>query len=248
MNVSNDTFYFEGGEQAILLFHSYTSTPIDVRTIGRVLSREGYTVYSPLFTYHGGKIEETLEATPEEWYRDGLDALAFLKDRGFKQIAAFGISLGGIIATRLWVEHPEVIGGGTFCSPMIPGYHTNTPEIFVERFKAEKREEGWEQDEIESAANGLQEEVTQKIIDKLDIMKQTLIPKYAEVNKPIFIAQGMKDQVIDPLQAIKFKDMFDDSQVSFHQYEGGGHVLTVGEFREVLSEDLLNFLNILPWK
>ena len=46
-------FYFQAGEPAVLLLHTFSGTPNDVRALGRGLQKQGYTVLGPMFTGHG---------------------------------------------------------------------------------------------------------------------------------------------------------------------------------------------------
>lgn len=251
IKVSDKPFYFEPqedaefGKRGVLLFHSFTSTPVDVRGVGRALSKLGYTVRGVMFSYHGGDIEDTL-VDPQTWIQDGRDAVAAFKEEGFDQVAVFGVSLGGIVSHKLIMEQEGVIGGGSICSPMIAGYSTNTPKDFWVRFKREKQEADWSAEEIENRRDEINAGVL-KVLDALDQVKLNMHPHFGKVAKPIFIAQGGDDQIIDPAQAIELRDLYTNTDVDFHWFEEGGHLLSIGKFRQPLIDAMAEFLDKLDW-
>ena len=113
------SFFFENGPQAVVLMHAYSSTPNDMRMLGRALEKENYTVYAPLFRGHGTtEPEDILDASLKDWIEDAKEAIQFLREKGYQEIAIFGLSLGGVIATKMLVDKESISAGGTFCSPM----------------------------------------------------------------------------------------------------------------------------------
>lgn len=239
---SNQSFYFEGNDKAVLLLHSFTSTTIDVRTLGRALNQHGgYTVYGPLLTNHGEEIEHTLDIPVEEWFKDGERGVKFLQDKGFQNIVSIGNSLGGIISMCLLTSNPNIRAAGTLCSPMIPGYKTTTPLTFWRRFVEEKRKLGWSEDRIDFKFDDIMLPVF-KVFEQLDNIKKDLMLEYPKITKPVLIAQGANDKTIDPAQAFVFKKLLNNSPVTFKWYDRGGHVLPIGEYRKEIMKDILIFL------
>ena len=55
----------------------------------------------------------------------------FLRERGYQEIAIFGLSMGGIFSMHALTEQlTGLIGGGFFCSPIYP-VENKVPENFV---------------------------------------------------------------------------------------------------------------------
>ena len=247
MEISNKSFFFEGDHRAVILFHSFTSDPIDNRTLARAINREGYTVYGPTFSKHDDeKFEAVLEINPRQWFKDGEEAVGIMKNKGYSSIVVAGVSLGGIVATNLVVNHSELKGGGTFCSPMIKGFDTNTPIEFWERFMNEKKKEGLSKEVIDSYQDDITQKVV-KVLDGLDLKKEEILPKLGDIRCPMFVAQGGKDQTIDPTQAYDFKEQLKNAKVSFHWYQDGEHLITMGNYRKQLLNDFLLFLEEIDW-
>ena len=59
----NQPFFFEGTNgKAILLVHGWTTTPYELRRLGRYLNESGYTVSAPLLKGHGSVPKELEKA------------------------------------------------------------------------------------------------------------------------------------------------------------------------------------------
>lgn len=242
----NKSFYFKKGPHAVLLFHAFSSTPNDVRTIGRALERENYTVYAPAFSGHGtDEPEDVLGESVDQWHKDAKAAYERLKTDGYESIAAFGLSMGGIMAINL-IEDLPIIGGGSFSSPLVPTEKTNVPENFWLRFKAQKEKNGETQVEIEEKQKELAPKLS-KILNDLQVSVKEMETNYAKIEKPIFIAQGGLDEMIDPELAFQFAESLPNAKVDFHWYEKGVHAITVGDYSKELQTDILAFLERLDW-
>ncbi|GGP16663.1 alpha/beta hydrolase [Oceanobacillus neutriphilus] len=61
------SFFFKGGERAVLLLHSFTSSTVDVRKLGRFLNKENYTCFAPLYKGHGLSAEQLILTGPDDW-------------------------------------------------------------------------------------------------------------------------------------------------------------------------------------
>jgi len=242
----NQSFFFEGGKRAVILFHSFTSTPVDNRMLGRALNKLDYTVYGPLFTNHGKSLDQVLELSPSVWFEDGIKEVQKIRDMGYEDIVVAGVSLGGIVATQLILDDSSLLAAGTFCSPMIAGFDTNTPNEYWKRFVEEKKQE----DVDENIINSLRPSVTKgvdHVLDYLDQRKIDMTYHLSRLEKPFFIAQGGADQTIDPMQALEFRDKLKNATVTFCWYEKGGHVLMNSSSKKGLVTDFSHFLDQLPW-
>ena len=239
-------FYFKNGPRAVLLFHAFSSTPNDVRSLGRALEREGYTVYAPTFSGHNtSHIEDVLMYAPSDWYNDAKEALAFLQQEGHTSIAAFGLSMGGVMAIRLLMEE-QLIGGGTFASPMMSKNETNVPTHYWPYFDQQKKQEGYTEKDIDEMHVSLKPKLS-TILLELKKTTQKMESSYAYIRCPIFIAQGGNDTMINPENAFQFAESLIHAKVELKWYEEGEHAITVGEYSKDVQEDMVLFLNRLDW-
>ncbi|MGY3777330.1 alpha/beta hydrolase [Isobaculum melis] len=239
-------FFFEKGKRAILLLHSYTGTSNDFRMLGRFLERHDYTVYAPHFSGHAtAHPEDILAHTPEDWWRDTQEALHFLKEKGYEKIAIIGFSLGGMFTMKA-AEHFPLVGVGTLCSPLFLSDNSAIQKGFLQYVKEVKTYAGIAPEVIEAEMPQIEQLLTQQLL-AISHFLPVIQEQLKEIRIPTLICQSGKDELIDANNAYLLEEALENSQTSFHWYKNSGHVITIGEDRHVLQEDILAFLNGLQW-
>ena len=106
------------GRVGVLLIHGLCGSPAEMRFVANGLSREGYTVHSPVLAGHGGTSDELKATNWQDWLRsaeEGLDELAKTCDT----IIAAGLSTGALLALMLAHRHPEKVKGIALFSPTL---------------------------------------------------------------------------------------------------------------------------------
>lgn len=238
-------FTFEGGDRAVLLLHGFTGHSADVRMLGRFLEKQGYTCHAPHYKGHGVPPDELVHTGPEDWWKDVMEAYQFLKDKGHQKIAAVGLSLGGVFALKLGYTVP-LNGIVTMCSPM----YIKSEEIMYEGVLAYTREfkkrEGKTPDQIEVEM----EEFKKTPMNTLKAL-QGLIKEVREnvdtVYAPTFVVQSTVDEMINTDSANIIYNEVQSDQKKLKWYENSTHVITLGQEKDLLHEDVLTFLNELEW-
>lgn len=239
------TFYFDHGENAVILLHSYTGTPNDMRLLARRLEDFDYSVYAPMFAGHGTSNPQNIidEGHPDVWWQQTIEAIQFMQQQDKRKIAIFGLSLGSVFATKALENFSdELVCGGVFGSPMFNDDYTNVHNGFVtysqkvkEHYDGEANSDFLELMRTESAvALNEIEQTTKEVIDELQ-----------QIKKPFFIGQGSADELVNPNGAKELNQILTNNHVetSFHWYEDAGHVLTVNSAHHQLEEDVIQFLN-----
>ncbi|OJF92178.1 carboxylesterase [Alkalibacterium sp. 20] len=245
--MDNQSLFYESGKRAVILFHAFTSTPKDVLGLGRALERADYTVYAPVFSGHGtGDLDDLLDYKIDDWMKDGEEAVTFLKSKGYEEIAVFGLSLGGVVATHLLLSEESIIGGGTFSAPVVTKYDTNVPDSFLPWYKNVKREEGYGPEELAGLMTKAEVQLKEMFADLTEHVA-AMETEYASLSKKIFIAQGGKDELIKPDTARLFREALSQAEVSTQLYEEGQHVITTGSVGKELQTHVLTFLSSLDW-
>ncbi|MEH7609944.1 MULTISPECIES: alpha/beta hydrolase [Gottfriedia] len=238
-------FTFEGGDRAVLLLHGFTGHSADVRMLGRFLEKQGYTCHAPHYKGHGVPPDELVHTGPEDWWKDVMEAYQLLKDKGHQKIAAVGLSLGGVFALKLGYTVP-LNGIVTMCSPM----YIKSEEIMYEGVLAYTREfkkrEGKSPEQIEVEM----EEFKKTPMNTLKAL-QGLIKEVREnvdtVYAPTFVVQSTVDEMINTDSANIIYNEVQSDQKKLKWYENSTHVITLGQEKDILHEDVLAFLNELEW-
>lgn len=227
--------------KAVILFHAFTGTPNDVLTVGRALEREGYEVRTPTLSGHGEDDPDILlNYGIKDWIKDGDHAYNELKEEGYTDISVFGLSLGGIIATHVMLNH-DVKSYGVFSSPVIANERSNVPKNFLQWYGFKKKKLGLNPDEIKALEPEVTKQLTE-ILTGINEYVEQMMPEYANIDLPVFIGQGGKDEMIDQNLAYEFRDSLKNARVSFHWYEDAPHVITIGQTGVKLRGDLIEFL------
>lgn len=96
-----------GCSRAVLLCHGFTSTPASLRPWAEHLAGRGYHVAVPRLPGHGTVWQEMNLTEWTDWYHR-LEQ-EYVRLRGDHEIVEVGgLSMGGGLAVRLVLEHPEV--------------------------------------------------------------------------------------------------------------------------------------------
>lgn len=241
-----EPFFFEEGPNAVLLLHAYAGSSNDVRLLGRGLQKQGYTVYAPMFSGHGtGEPTDILtKGSPEQWWQDTLSAIDFLKSSGYAQISVFGLSLGGVFATRALEVDPTLAGGGTFSSPVVAQGKNNLIPEFLRLATLTYQAENLAEDVQAKKLAWIKAHV-QAQIDAIRTYSASVADNLSAIKGPFFIAQGGADELINSKDAYLLRDQLRTTPVEFHYYEGAGHVITVNSAKKQLEADLTAFLPAL---
>ncbi|KRN74671.1 carboxylesterase [Lentilactobacillus parabuchneri] len=246
MQVPVKSFYFEHGPQAVILLHAFASGPVDVRMLARYLERQNYTVYAPMFTGHGTAdfTDILLQGTPERWWQDAQAAIQFVRDRGYRQISIFGISLGGIFAAKALENDSQLVGGGSLGSPIVRKRQFSVHNTFMQMAKANFVRFQTNEAIMNSKLKWLDDNIDQ-LLGKIADFTVGVAEDLPKIHQPYFIGQGLSDEIVNPQSAKSLRDGLINSQVSYHEYPNASHMITVNSAHKQLESDLTEFLTKL---
>ncbi|SCU10030.1 lipase [Staphylococcus xylosus] len=238
-----EPFFFEEGNRAVLLLHGFTGNSSDVRQLGRFLQKKGYTSYAPQYEGHAAPPEEILKSSPFVWFKDALDGYDFLVDKGYDEIVVAGLSLGGCYALKLSLNR-DVKGIVTMCSPMYIKTEGAMFEGVLEYARNFKKYEGKDEATIKKEMDNFKPTDTLK---ELQGQIQDVREHIDEVMDPLLVIQAEQDQMIntDSANIIYNESESDDKDIKW--YANSGHVITIDKEKELVFEDVYNFLESLDW-
>ncbi len=106
----NQPFYFKGiNSKGVLLIHGWSSTPYEVRRLGKYLNENGYTTYGPTLSGHGTVPKDLEKVSWEDWLDDIERAYLKIKNE-CNDVYVVGTSIGSNLAILLASYHPEIKG------------------------------------------------------------------------------------------------------------------------------------------
>ncbi|MBL1227189.1 alpha/beta hydrolase [Enterococcus sp. BWR-S5] len=242
-----EPLFVENGEKAVILFHAYSGSSNDVRMMCRFLEKRKYTVYTPIFSGHATlSPEDILSESVTQWEQDALQAVEFLKARGYSKIAVLGLSMGGVFAMNLLTKkRKEIIGGGFFCSPIFP-VKNHVPENFALYAQSVLKMAEIEESEINRRMPQIEQQSV-KQLGQIEAYAARTAEKLSDIDVPVFAAQAGKDEMIDAAGVFQTIEALTTTKITFNWYPNSGHVLTVGPEHKELEQDVANYLDTLLW-
>lgn len=109
-NIINRPFHLKGGgDVCVMLVHGWTSTPYEMRVLGRELNQCGIAVDAPLLSGHGTRPQDLENVTWDQWVDDVNRAYCRLRKQ-YARVYVGGMSMGGNLALHVAKTNPDVCG------------------------------------------------------------------------------------------------------------------------------------------
>lgn len=106
----NQPFFFDGTNgKGVLLVHGWTSTPYEVRRLGKFLNENGYTVCGLMLSGHGTVPKDLEDVTCKDWVKDVEDGYKKLQESCGKVFVG-GTSIGANLALILAEQEKDLAG------------------------------------------------------------------------------------------------------------------------------------------
>ena len=240
-------FYFQGTNgQAVLLIHGWTSTPYEVRRLGKYLNENGYTVYGPLLRGHGTKPEDLENVKWNDWLEDVEKAFDNLK-KNHKKVYIGGTSIGANLAMLLAKDRPEVAGLVLMATPYrIKLENTSLAVARILRLFGKYKQK------VYPPTFGLSTTITRLIsyqrypidsaLETFNLVKKTR-ECLGEIVQPCLVMQSNSDHIVG---RNSLENIFDgiSSSAKKKKYVNKAYHTFISDIKnEHVFEDILSFLN-----
>ena len=238
-------FLMQGGEPAALLVHGFPGTPAEMRPLGEILNRAGWTAQGILLPGFGPEIATLMKRNYEEWIEAIDKALSELKQEHFPVIIV-GYSMGGalsiiessrrspdgliLLAPFWWSQSILQSIIGFIIRPFLPRYFQpfrkadfSDPKIRdgIKKFMPQANlDDSTTQDEIR------QIKVTISMFAQLRNMSKSVYKNAKSVKIPLLVIQGMQDKVVVPQLTRRLLRRFPNSKFKYFEVDAE-HDLTV---------------------
>lgn len=97
------------GEDAVLLIHGLSGSPLEMQYVGRMLHKAGFSVRIPRFTRHGYGSAPSSEKW-QDWHAEVVGHFDDMK-RKYRSVSVCGLCLGAVLALNLAAERQNEIAG-----------------------------------------------------------------------------------------------------------------------------------------
>lgn len=238
-------FTFEAGDRAILLLHGFTGNTADVRMLGRFLQEKGYTCHAPLYKGHGVPPEKLLDTGPKDWWQDVVNGYNHLKNAGHEEIAVAGLSLGGVFSLKVGYTF-SVKGIVPMCAPMTVKTSGDLKKGVIKYAREYKQYEGKSKEQVQKEMDEF-EKLPFGTLSRVGELNQEVYSHLNEIAAPVFVVQARHDEMINTASAEMIYNGVGSEDKSLKWYENSTHVITLGDEKKQLHQDIYEFLEGLDW-
>ncbi|MEO4055497.1 alpha/beta fold hydrolase [Solibacillus sp. CAU 1738] len=239
-------FTFEAGKRAVLLLHGFTGNTNDVKRLGRYLTERNYTVHAPLYKGHGVDPKTLVQTNPIEWWNSVVEGYDTLRNGGYEEIAVAGVSLGGIFSLKLGAERPTkaIVA---MSAPAIAKDVDSLQNRIIDYTINYKKLEGTFDENMHNRSK-IAEIVQMPSLSYLQGMINETSAKLDNIQTPVHILRGLQDDEYYCESADLIYSSVRSRIKSVKTFVNSGHILTLGQERELVYEEIFRFFEGLKWK
>ncbi|MBX6394409.1 MAG: alpha/beta fold hydrolase [Alicyclobacillaceae bacterium] len=214
-----------------------------MRPMGEWLAEKGYTVLGPVLAGHGTTPEEMEGTGWRDWVASAQEAFESLR-RQCDRVVVAGLSMGGTLALYLGsgVGGPLPDAVIAMCAPIYLWDWRAYLARFIAPVHRFHRDAGaGYPDEVKQYLGGYDITPTRCVGDLLILVKRVknLLPK---IRIPTLVLQARRDRTVRPASAPYILSRLGSEDKELKWYENSGHILTVDRDREVVWQDVYEWL------
>jgi len=228
-------------QQGALVLHGFTGNPGSMRGLAEALAEAGFHVEMPLLPGHGTSVDDMVPTRWADWAGEAEAAYQRLRLR-VSDIVVCGLSMGGALAMRVGVDHPDVAGlvcinpvtqpqvpdviemlrgmvdGGT---PVLPGIGSDIAD-------PDAKESAYEGTPIEALLSLL--------VDGIEPLNR----EYPGMRVPLLLMSSPQDHVVEPAQGDYLVERY-GGQLERTTLERSYHVATQDYDKDLIFESTIKF-------
>lgn len=242
-----EPFFFEGTNgKGVLLVHGWTSTPYEVRRLGKYLNENGYTVSGIQLTGHGTVPRDLENVTWTEWIGDikkGYDELKKTCDKVF----VAGTSIGSSLAIELAKNEKDIAGLVLMATPYkikcegIVNFLAKTSLFFGRDYRRKFYPPTFGLSTTITRLISYQAYPIKSALETFNLFKAVRV-NLSQVLQPVFLLQSTHDHIVHPRS---MEDLHENigSEIKRKKYiEKAYHTFISDIKNEHVFQDILDFL------
>jgi len=221
--LDGSSFYWPKGEVAVLCFHGFTATTVEVRPIAKYFSENGLTAAGLLLPGHGTTPEDANSKGWKDWV-NAAETMYLQLAKEYRSVFILGESVGGLLALYLASKYEEIRGILLFAPALIipkiwqaqlmSPFLNTTPKRYLKHQTEDDYLpwQGYNVVPVKATANLAR---FQKIIRK----------KLKNIQVPAIIFQGKKDTTIDPMSSVIIYESINSTKKDMVWLQQSRHVI-----------------------
>lgn len=223
----------------VLLIHGYAASPLEIRSLGEFLHKNGFTVYGVRLKGHGTSPYDLAQRTWQEWYSSVLLGYEVLR-RHCDVIFVAGFSMGGGLALNLAAEKGESIRGViSISAPIIIRDKSIVLVPLVDNINKLLKRFPY----IEGIKNFIRGNPENPHINYryMPISSLSELRKFIEhlksqlrnIYQPALVIQGKGDSTVDPKSAVAIMESIFSKNKELYEVDSDGHVIILEDNSDI---------------
>lgn len=221
---------------AILLFHGFTATTVEVRTLAAFFKEQGFSVMGPLLPGHGVSPDELNQTKWQDWVEAAENAYQQLAGK-YERVFVMGESMGGLCTLWLAAHHPEIAGIAMFAPAL------RIPKLWQSRIACAFIPFMYKKNiDLTSSWQGFNV-VPMCAAAQLYQFQQKIKRLLAKIEQPAIIFQGKLDTTIDPISSVRVLEGIKSPDKEMVWLEESPHCILLDKQMPVVEQLCLDFIN-----
>ena len=240
-----EPYSHDGNDIGVVVCHGYTGSPQSLRPWAEHLAGAGYTVRLPLLPGHGTSWQELNRTRWPDWYA-AVDSAFRELHSSCRQVFVAGLSMGGLLATKLALDHGPRVSGIMLVNPiykhdnrllsLLPVLRHVVPSLAG--LGNDVKMVGGEP-ELAYARNPLHAMHSQT---QLWAQVSRDLP---EVTQPVLLMHSREDHVVPALSSAHFLSRISSTDVTEIWLENSYHVATLDNDASLIHDESVRFIQRL---
>jgi carboxylesterase len=199
----------------------------------------------PVLRGHGTRYEDLEGVTARDWYADAEAALLELAKECDK-VVVVGLSMGGLVALQLAMEHPDVVGG---VATLAAALRFRDPlsaavPLLARVFRSWPSPESFNDPALKATCENYPRFMTSAFASLLAYAHE-MERRLPEVRAPLCVLQSKADTVVDPVAAnILYRDVSSEHR-EIHWFQRSGHEMGQDLERAEVFRTVMDFVGRL---
>ncbi|MEP6649687.1 MAG: alpha/beta fold hydrolase [Lapillicoccus sp.] len=237
-----EPYAHDGNDIGVLLAHGYTSTPQSMRGWAEHLAAAGYTVRLPRLPGHGTRWQEMNQTRWPEWYAEVERAFDELRSR-CAQVFVVGMSMGGLLATKLALEQGPRVTGLVLVNPIY--LHDNKLLALLPMLRHVVPSFPGIANDVKMIGGEPELAYDRNPLQSMHSQTQLWVEvsrDLSEVTQPVLLLHSRVDHVVPVASSAYFLEHISSSDVTEIWLENSYHVATLDNDAPLIHDESVRFI------
>lgn len=234
------SYFFSGNETGCLLIHGFTSTPAELRELGELLHKVGYTVLGVRLSGHGTTVEDLEKSNYKDWVQSAQEGYDYLK-KTCSQIHVIGHSMGGVLA--LYIAENNAVHKVVALAPALVTKDRAAKYVGVAKYFMKYTE--WTSEvrpEEESKYLLGYSKIPLSSIHELNRLQKTTKKSLHKVDQPLLIIHSIQDNTVHEKSIPIIEQGVASKEIKKVSLSNCGHNITIEREKKTVFAEVLQFL------